>query len=123
MAIHKFPFRALHDDHVAVECPDSSRYADFILKRYGDRGFGLQVRIQHSVQEIAFHGTPLPVDRGDRVLVVQMLFAAFAQEDRKIIVGFNHRLDALTIYKEQREHLAVPDGFVQKGLLDIRFAR
>ena len=65
----------------------------------------------------------LPVDRGDRVFVIEMLPSAFRKQHGKIIVRFKARLDPLSINKEQRQHMVFLDRFIEKLLLDVRFPR
>ena len=62
---------------------------------------------------------PLPVYRGNRMFIVQMLLAAFPEKDREVVVGFDGGLDALSVDQEQRQKLVFLDGFVQELLLDI----
>ena len=65
---------------------------------------------------------PLTIDRGDRVFVVEVLFAVLVQQDGEAVIGLDMGPDALSVDQEQREELVLPYGLVEEFLLNIRLA-
>src|SRR5208283_1819990 len=53
------------------------------------------------------------------MFVVQVLFPVLFEQDRKIIVCFYRGFEPLPVDKVQGENLVLPDGFVEKFLLNI----
>ena len=120
VAIQDLPSHAVEHDHVAVEglasLPDirilfwrvtvtmsrAARYVFSILSR----------RFVSMVK-------PLPVYRGDRVLIIQVLLAAFPEQDGKVVVCLDVGLDALTVDEEEGKELVFLDGLIQELLLDV----
>jgi hypothetical protein len=54
------------------------------------------------------------------VLVVQVLSAAFFEQNGEIVICFNICFNTLPVDKEEGEDLIFLDGFVEKFLLDVR---
>src|SRR5574337_1033105 len=59
------------------------------------------------------------IDRGNRMFVVQMLPVALFDQDRKIVVAFYRRFYPQSVDQIKGEKLALPNGLVEKFLLDV----
>ena len=125
MPVHNLAPLSINDNDIAVERFDSAGNPDFVLQRYGYGFLFSLVRFQHVVEQMYVHVDLryycLSIDRGNSMLIVEMLYPVLSEEERKIIICFYRCLDALTIHKVQRENLVFPDGLIEKFLLDIWF--
>jgi len=89
MAVQDVLFVAVHDDDVAVKGLDSSGNADLVPERDGEDV--RPVRYVSSILSRRFVSIShsLTIDRGDRVLVVEVLFAVLFEQDGKAVIGLD----------------------------------
>jgi hypothetical protein len=62
----------------------------------------------------------LSIDRGDRVLIEQVLSAAFFQENGEAVVGLDIGLHALPVDQKERQEMVFPDRLIEEFLLYVR---